>query len=138
MGGRGSAGGVFLGEKQYRRLEDSAQRNDAIQNGIRARARYYEYTDSTGKVHRGETGANTPGGTYRAAYNEQIAAYSRQSTQSLEKERETLKRPSNDQYQRFARSAASKSASQVRGFADADAKIRMIDQILSRRRRNRK
>lgn len=135
MGGRGaSGGGAAISESQYRRIEDAAQRNDAIQNGLRARARYYEYTDSNGKVHKGETGANTPGGTYRASYSDQVAAYSKMSSSELEKERIRLKAVSNDQYQKFTRSAASKSATQVSSFANADARIRMIEQILRRRK----
>lgn len=138
MGGRGStSGGIALNERQFRRLEDTAQHNDAIQNGLRARARYYEYTDSAGKIHKGETGANTSGGIYRAAYSEQVAAYSKMATSELEKERARLKAVSNDQYQRFARSAASRSSSQVSAFTSADAQAKMIEQILRRRRRNK-
>lgn len=137
MGGRGGSGGIALTSRQQHRIEDSMQKNDAIQNGLRARAKYYEYTDSSGKIHKGETGANTLGGVYRAQYSEGVAAYSRESTASLEKERAKLKAISDENYQKFTGSAASKSGSLVSAFANADVKIRMIDQILRRRRRNK-
>lgn len=137
MGGRGGAGGTALTERQYYRLENAAQKNDAIQNGLRARARYYEYTDISGKVHKGETGANVPGGTYRAAYSEQVASYSRMSTSALETERARLKAISDDAYQKFTRAAASKSGAQVNLFGNADTQIKLINQVLRRRRRNK-
>lgn len=131
------AEGVTVSENQYRRLEDVAQKNDAIQNGLRARARYYEYIDSSGKTHKGETGANAPGGTYKAKYSEMVAAYSRESTADLEKERSKLKSISDTNYQKFTSAAASRSGSLVSSFASADEKIRMIDQILRRRKRKK-
>lgn len=138
MGGRGGASGVALPSKQQRKLEDVAQRNDARQNGLRARARYYEYTDSTGKVHKGETGANSPGGTYKASFSETVFRYSAMSTKELESERARFKAISNENYQKFARSAASKSASQVAAFSSADTNIKAIDQILRRRKRQKR
>lgn len=131
---KGSSGFATISAKQERKLEDTAQANDAKFEGWRLGAKNYEYTDSTGKIKKGETGRNT-GGTYKAQFSEQTAAYAKMSTFALEKERDTLKARSNDQYQRFARSAASKSASQVASFADADAKIRMINQVLRRRKK---
>lgn len=136
MGGRGSASGITLSAKQERKLEDGAQLSDAKFEGWRLGAKNYEYTDSVGKKHTGETGRNT-GGTYKAQFSEQKAAYAKMSTSALEKERDSLKVRSDDQYQRFSRSAASKSASQVASFADADAKIRMINQVLRRRKKKK-
>lgn len=138
MGVRGKTGGVALPSKQQLKLEDVAQRIDARQNGLRARARYYEYTDSTGKVHKGKTGANTPGGTYRASFSETVSRYSAMSTKELERERARFKGISDDNYQKFARSAASKSASQVAAFSSADTNIKAIDQILRRRKRQKR
>lgn len=138
MGGRGGTGGVALSSKQLRKLENAAQHNDARQNGLRARARYYEYTDSTGKVHKGETGANTPGGTYRASFSETVFRYSAMSTKELERELARFKGISDDNYQKFARSAASKSASQVAAFSSADTNIKAIGQILRRRKRQKR
>lgn len=135
MGGRGGSSGIALNQKQERKLEDSAQQNDAKFNGWRTGAKYYEYIDSTGRIKRGETGRNTPGGIYKAKYSEQVAAYAKMSTSALEKELKKLKAKSDDNYQKFARSVASKSASQVSAFADADAEIRMINQVLRRRKK---
>lgn len=134
MGGRGSASGLSISSK---RAEDIAQANDAKENGRRLGAKYYEYTDSTGKKITGDTGRGA-GGTYRASYDEEVARYARMSTNALEKELNALKNKSTENYQLFARSAASRSASQVSAFADADAKIRRINQVLRRRKRNRK
>ena len=137
MGGRGSSsllGGQHLAEKQEKRLEDNAQHNDAKMSGRRLGAKYYEYTDANGKVQKGETGANTSGGTYKTSYSEEVARHSKKKTAVLEKERNELKNRSNDEYQKFARSAASRSASQVAGFADAEHKIKVIDQILRRKK----
>ncbi len=131
---KGSSGFAKISAKQERKLEDAAQQNDAKFEGWRLGAKNYEYTDSEGKIKKGETGRNT-GGTYKAQFSEQTAAYAKMSTSALEKERDSLKARSDDQYQRFARSAASKSASQVASFADADAKIRMINQVLRRRKK---
>lgn len=134
FGGRGSVSGISLTEKQRRKIEDGAQMKDTQINGRAAGARYYEYTDSNGKKHSGETGAGTSGGTYRAQYSDEVAQYAKRNTQSLEDELKQLKAKSNDQYQRFARSASSRSASQVQGFADADRRIKMINQVLRRRK----
>lgn len=131
LGGRGGSSGMTALKK-----EDNAQHSDAKRNGLRLGARFYEYTDSNGKVHKGETG-NKQGGTYRASYSKEVADYAKKSTPSLQKERNALKDKSNNAYQIFTRSAASKSGSQASTFADADHKIRMIDQVL-RRRRNKK
>lgn len=140
MGGRGSKssiGGATLTKKQERKLEDNAQHNDAKASGLRLGAKYYEYTDANGKVHKGETGANSVGGTYRSSYSEEVAKYSKKKTSELEKEKSELRSRSNDAYQKFARSAASKSSSQVADFADADHKIKIINQILRRRKRGK-
>lgn len=134
MGGRGGASGLALSAKQEKKLEDAAQKNDAKFEGWRLGAKNYEYTDSAGKKHTGETGRNT-GGTYKTQFSEQVASYAKMSTSALEKERDSLKARSDDQYQRFSRSAASKSASQVFSFVDADTKIRMINQVLRRRKK---
>ncbi len=116
-------------------MEDAAQQSDAKFNGWRTGAKFYEYTDSTGKVKKGETGRNTAGGIYKAQFSEQVASYAKMSTSALEKERDKLKAKSDENYQKFARSAASKSASQVSSFTDADTKIRMINQVLRRRKK---
>ena len=137
FGGRGSTSGLALTEKQAKKIEDSAQMKDTMLNGARLGAKFYEYTDSNGKKHSGETGAGAQGGTYRSEYSDEVARYAQRSTRSLENELQQLKSKLNDQYQRFARSAASKSASQVQGFADADRRIKMINQVL-RRRTNKK
>lgn len=138
MGGRGSSsgiGGPLLTKKQERKIEDNAQHNDAKISGLRLGAKYYEYTDVNGKSHKGETGANSIGGTYRSSYSEEVAKYSKKKTSELEKEKSELKNKSNDAYQKFARIAASKSSSQVAHFADADHKIKIINQILRRRKK---
>lgn len=90
-----------------------------------------------GKIHKGETGANSVSGTYRSSYDEEVAKYSKKRTSELEKEKTELRNRSNDAYQKFARSAASKSSSQVADFADADHKIKIINQILRRRKRGK-
>lgn len=131
MGGRGGSSGLSISAQK---LEDFAQQSDAKYEGFRLGAKRYEYTDSTGKVHQGETGKDR-GGTYRTSYNEQVASYAKMSTSALEKEKETLRNYSNDQYQRFSRAAASRSASLASGFSDADTKIRMINQVLRRRKK---
>lgn len=135
MSGRGSAVSVSsLTENQYRRIEDAAQLNDTIQNGLRAGTKYYEYTDAEGKIHKGETGAKTAGGIYRKEYSAQVASYSRMTTAQLEKEAERLQEISTANYQMFAVSAASRSASQVKAFSNADKRLNMIRQILRRRK----
>lgn len=131
-GGRGA--GFGSGGSAWKRKEDAAQQSDAKFNGWRTGAKYFEYTDRTGKVHRGETGRNG-GGTYKAQYNKQVASYAKMSTSALEKERDRLKALSDENYQKFSRSAASKSASQVSLFSDADTKIKMINQVLRRRKK---
>lgn len=136
MGGRGGSSGIVsLSPKQERKLEDVAQKNDAKFAGWRNRAKFYEYTDSEGKVHRGETGANTQGGTYRAKYSEQVADYAKMSTSFLEKEKERLKAVSDNHYQKSTRVAASRTGTHMESFADADTKLRMINQVLRRRKK---
>lgn len=138
MGGRGGSSGMNgtrISESQARKLEDKAQFNDTRVSGYRLGARFFEYTDSNGKVLKGETGNNKPGGIYRASYNQQVADYAKKSTTSLRKERAALKEQSNDAYQKFTRAAASRSGSQAASFADADHKIKMIDQVLRRRKK---
>lgn len=115
-----------------RRVEDAAQRNDAKFEGWRRGAKYYEYTDSNGKITTGETGRNT-GGTYKVKFNEDIEKYAKMPTHELEKQRDAFKANSNNQYQMFARSAASRSASQVASFVRSDRQIAMINQVLRRR-----
>ena len=63
FGGRGSASGLALTEKQAKKIEDSAQMKDTMLNGASLGAKFYEYTDSNGKKHSGETGAGSQGGT---------------------------------------------------------------------------
>lgn len=75
FGGRGSASGLALTEKQAKKIEDSAQMKDTMLNGARLGAKFYEYTDSNGKKHSGETGAGTQGGTYRSEYSDEVARY---------------------------------------------------------------
>lgn len=101
---------------------------------MRRGAKYYEYTGIDGKVTKGETGAPS-GGTYRTKYSDTVSEYSRKSTKELEQERKILQGQVYDAYQRFTRSAASRSASLVASFSSADAKISAIDQILRRRKR---
>lgn len=136
MGGRGASSGVTLTNKQSQKLEDAAQRQDAIYAGRRLNARSYEYTDSKGKKHTGLTGANVPGGVYKAEYSQKVAEYAKLKTSELQELLKRKKAISDDNYQKFARSAASKSASQVSGFASSDSEIRMINQVLKRRKRN--
>lgn len=137
MGGRGNSGSSStLTKKQERKLEDIAQQNDTKFLGWRNRAKYYEYTDSKGKKHTGETRATgVTGGTYRAKFNEQVERYSKMSTSALEKERDSLKARSTEEYQKFYRSSVSRSASQVSSFADADSKVKMINQVLRIRKK---
>lgn len=137
MGGRGGSSGLTVSPAQERKLEDTAQKSDAKYAGLRLGAKYYEYTDRSGKITKGETGSTRQGGgTYKASYSDQVAAYAKMSTSDLQKERKSLYNYSTDNYQKFSRSAASKSASQVEAFAGADAKIRAIDQVLRRRKRS--
>lgn len=126
--GRGSSGATSK--------EDREQRNYAKTEGFRKGAKYYEYTDMSGRVFQGETGnEKARGGTYRASYSTIVSDYSKKSTSELNVEKERLKAISDENYQKFARSAASKSASQVSAFADADARISAINQVLKRRKR---
>lgn len=134
MGGRGGESGITLSAKQERKLEDAAQKSDAKFEGWRLGAKNYEYTDSTGKKYTGETGRSA-GGTYKAQFSERVERYAKMSTSALEKERDSLKARSDDQYQGFTRSAASRSASHVYAFVDADSKLKMINQVLRRRRK---
>ena len=115
--------------------EDAEQELDARSFGYKAGAKYYEYTDSKGQIHRGETGRGQ-GGVYRTAYSERISEYARMQTSTLREELKRLQGISTENYQLFARSAASKSSSQVAAFADADARIREIKQVLRRTSRN--
>lgn len=134
MGGRGA--GISLTKKQEEAMEDRLQANDAKVSAKYAGARYYEYTDRNGRVHTGESEARgASGGTYRATYSREVADYARKTTPQLQKEMADLKNRSTDQYQKFTRSAASKSASQVASFSDADHKIKVITQILRRRKK---
>lgn len=134
MGGRG-ASGISLAKKQEEAMEDRLQANDAKVSAKYAGAKYYEYIDRNGKVHTGESEARgASGGTYRASYSREVAQYAKRTTPELQKEMADLKNRSTDQYQKFTRSAASKSASQVANFSDADHKIKVITQILRRRK----
>lgn len=133
MGGRGSSSGIALSAAQERKLEDTAQFNDAKHYGFTRGAKHVEYTDSNGKIRKADTGRPT-GGTYRTSYSEDVANYAKMSTAELESKRSEYQKISDENYQKFARSAASKSASQVAGFASADSKIKMINQVLRRRK----
>ena len=136
MGGRGGASGVTISASQYKKIENSAQKNDAKYEGLRRGAKYYEYTGYDGKVTKGETG-NKTGGTYRARYSDVVSGYSQKSNKELETERKRLKEQSDSSYQKMTRSAASRTGSLVSSFASADAKISAIDQIIRRRKRKK-
>ncbi len=131
----GAAGSLYYLQNKKENWKTWLKKNDAKFDGWRNRAKFYEYTDSEGKVHRGETGANTQGGTYRAKYSEQVADYAKMSTSFLEKEKERLKAVSDNHYQTSTRVAASRTGAHMAGFADADTKIRMINQVLRRRKK---
>ena len=91
MGGRGGSsgrsgsGGIALSAAQERKLEDTAQFNDAKHYGFTRGAKHIEYTDSNGKIRKVDTGRPT-GGTYRTSYSEDVANYAKMSTQSLNAE----------------------------------------------------
>lgn len=134
MGGRGS--GISMTKKQEEAMEDKLQAKDAKVSAKYAGAKYYEYIDRNGRVHTGESEARGAlGGTYRATYSQEVADYARKPTSQLQKEMEYLKNRSTEQYQKFTRSAASKSTSQVASFSDADHKIKVITQILRRKKK---
>ena len=133
MGGRGSSSGIALSAAQERKLEDTAQFNDAKHYGFTRGAKHVEYTDSNGKIRKVDTGRPT-GGTYRTIYSEDVANYAKMSTTELESKRSEYQKTSDENYQKFARSAASKSKSQVIAFASADSQIKMINQVLRRRK----
>lgn len=135
MGGRGANSGIS--GNRFNSREDKEQMNDAKLNGLRQRAKYYEYTDKNGKVHKGETGNLAGGGTYRAKYSEQVSVYAKMATEKLKSERKALKDISDENYQKFTRAAASRSGSMVEKFGEADKKIKMIDQVLRRRNNKR-
>jgi hypothetical protein len=134
MGGRGSSSGIALSPAQERKLEDTAQFNDAKRYGWARGARYVEYTDSNGKVKKAETGRGS-GGTYRTSYNEDVANYAKMSTKTLNAELSKQRAAANDNYQRFAYGAASRIASNVTKFSEAGTKAKMIEQVLRRRRK---
>jgi hypothetical protein len=133
MGGRGGKSGIALSVAQERKLEDAAQFKSAKRYGYVAGAKRVEYTDSTGKIRKADTGRAT-GGTYRTSYSEEVAKYAKMSTKKLNEELSKQRAISDNNYQQFARSAASRSASQVSNFASADKKIRMIKQVLARKK----
>lgn len=132
MGGRGASGNRAV-VKASGKTENLAQLNDAKREGYRLGAKYYEYTDNQGNIQKGETGRDS-GGTYKAQYSEQVANYAKMSTKALEAERTRLKGISDENYQKFTRSAASRSGTMVSSFTNADNQIKMINQVLRRRR----
>lgn len=143
MGGRGSSSGiraresssgVTLNDKNARKLEDTAQFNEAKHYAYTRGAKKVEYTDSSGKIRKAETGRPN-GGTYRISYSEEVANYAKMSTTELESKRSEYQKTSDENYQKFAHSAASKSKSQVIAFASADSQIKMINQVLRRRKK---
>lgn len=138
MGGRGGSsgmgGGISLNASQQKKLEDTAQFNDAKFYAYTRGAKKVEYTDSNGKVRKAETG-RANGGTYRTSYSEEVANYSKMSTSELISKRSEYQKTSDENYQKFAHSAASKSKSQVTAFASADNQIKMINQVLRRRKK---
>lgn len=134
MGGRGGISGIALSAAQERKLEDTAQFNDAKHRGWSFGAKYVEYTDRNGKIRKADTGRPT-GGTYRTSYNEEVANYAKMSTQSLNAELSKQRDISDKNYYAFTRTAASRNAAQVANFASADRKIKMIEQVLRRRRK---
>ena len=134
MGGRGSSSGITLSSAQERKLEDTAQFNDAKHYGFIRGAKHVEYTDSNGKIRKVDTGRST-GGTYRTSYSEDVANYAKMSTSKLNAELSKQRAISDENYQKFAYSVASRSASQASNFASADSKIRMIKQVLRRRKK---
>lgn len=56
MGGRGGSSGIALSAAQERKLEDTAQFNDAKHYGFTRGAKHVEYTDSNGKIRKFDTG----------------------------------------------------------------------------------
>lgn len=134
MGGRGSRSGISLNVSQEKKIEDAAQFNDAKVYGYTRGAAHVEYTDINGKIKKADTGRSN-GGTYRASYNAKVADYAKMSTTRLNAELSKQQAIVNDSYQKFTRSAASKSSSQVSAFSSADAEVRMIKQVLRRRKK---
>lgn len=133
-GGKRAVGGASLTPQQERKIEDDAQFDDAKKYGLIRGAKYVEYTDVNGNVRKAQTG-NSTGGTYKASFSDDIANYAKQSTSDLESALKVLKSKSDENYQKFTRASASRSGSLINITANADTQIRMIQQVLRRRKK---
>ena len=123
-----------LTPQQERKIEDNAQFDDAKKYGLIRGAKYVEYTDANGNVRKAQTG-NSTGGTYKASFSDDVANYAKQSTPDLESTLKALKAKSDENYQKFTRASASRSGSLINITANADTQIRMIQQVLRRRKK---
>lgn len=111
--------------------EDKAQLEDLRREAIKKGAGSYEYTTKSGEVIKGTTGRK--GGTIKRQYDEEIEKLLQMSRADLEKEAEKLKAQSDEAYQRFTGSAASRSGSQVGIFSNADSRLAKVKRVLARK-----
>jgi len=109
---------------------DSLQLQEAIFYAKTRGAGSVEYTDSKGNVIKQKV--KDSGGVYRTSFNPKVEAYAKMGEQQLNAELKKQQAISDDNYMKFARSAASKSASQVQAFTNADIELKAIKQALRR------
>ena len=109
---------------------DSLQFQEAIFYAKTRGAGSVEYTDSKGNVIKQK--AKDSGGIYRTSFNPKVEVYAKMGEQQLNAELKKQQAISDDNYMKFTRSAASKSASQVNAFTNADIELKAIKQALRR------
>ena len=109
---------------------DSLQLQEAIFYAKTRGAGSVEYTDSKGNVIKQKV--RDTGGTYRTSFNPKVETYAKMSEKELNAELKKQQAISDENYMKFSRSAASKSASQVQAFTNADIELKAIKQALRR------
>ena len=139
MGGRGSASAAGRSAN----TENQAQFSDAKIYAERVGATAVRYTDESGKVTESVLVSkgnwnNQPitqnSRIYNAQYSPSVAEYAKMSTADLNAELKRQQEVSTSSYVKFTRVAASKSASEVKVFSEAERKIKEIKQVLRRRK----
>lgn len=143
MGGRGSSSGAAArgGGGGFGGKESENQFSDAKHYAQTRGATAVRYTDKNGNEHEAvlkngrwsDEKINQSGGIYTTKYSDDVARYARMKPEQLRAELKTQQAISNAAYQTSTRVAASKTGSQVSKFAEADAKIKMIKQVLRRK-----
>lgn len=131
--GRGSS--KAGGGRNERQKENQLQFEEAIHFGRTRGAGSVEYTDSEGNVHKEKI--KDEGGVYKASFNPKIEQYNKMTEAELTTELKKQQSISDENYMKFARSAASKSGSQVKSFAKADEEIRAIKQVIRRKKKGK-